>query len=173
MAVEQETLLALGATMAAMQTASTPIRRHSYQQPPFYALPLAVTSCRYLVGNSGWVRRLVVPPRTQYLGVVTSYAIAADVPLEGAGLEFRWLVNGAVVPSVVITDTDICRDTDVTSWPAFKRSTYLTFSAIQQASIEVRNTGAVTRRVFLGAFGFYYPSSDATELGTEGADRHA
>lgn len=171
MTVERDALLAVGATISALQSASTPVRQHSYQKPPFYARPLNATRTRYFAGNTlDWSRRLVAPPQENYVGVVTSYTIAADVDLAGSGLEFRITRDGVIVPGAVFTDADLCREG---AWPAFKRPTYLVFTDNQSVAIEARNLGALTRRLVLGLFGFYYPSPNAGEEGVEGADHQA
>jgi hypothetical protein len=167
--------IAIGATALTLRSGQTGIRRPAWNTAPFYALPLLATRCRRIGMNQPlWSEAVSVEGKSHYVGVVTHFAVAAEVPLEGSGVEFRLMHDGNPMPYVTLPqDAEICRDLANILWPCFKRPLQQIVAFQSKLTIEVRNISASGHRYYVGLFGYFYPDTDpATYVGERGGRRN-
>lgn len=155
---------AIGATALTLEHSALPLRRPSYNEPPFNSKPLVRTVTRRLNGyQPNWFSVISLEGQTSYVGVVRQYAVATDVAMKGSGVQFRVLFNDSIVENFQLpTDAEICRDPSVLPWPVFKIPTFKVVPLGQRFELQVRNMGANNRYYFAGLFGYFYPDVDPT-----------
>lgn len=154
--------VALGTAAILLRRGFVPARLPGYQMPLFQSRPLIETRCRRIRANvPNWETILTIQGQATRYAVVTHYSLAADVPLEGSGIEYRFLFDGNVPTSVSLgAGGELSRQIDVTAWPCFKIPFFKVVPYERMVQLQVRNLSANGRLFFAGVFGYYVPSTD-------------
>jgi len=162
--MDTATRLAIGSALLSLAKGSSPVRRPSWNEPPFYSRPLTRTKTRYFPSNQpNWTNFLSVSGQPSYVGKIQSYCLGCEVPLLGSGIEFRFQIDGTNPQFVDLpVNAEISREFNVTDWPMFKKDFFQIILFTSTFTIQVRNISASPRRVFVGLFGYFYPDVDAS-----------
>lgn len=156
--------VALGTAAVLLRRGFVPARLPGYQMPMFQSWPLIETRCRRIRSSvQNWETCLTVNGQATRYGIITHYSLATDVPLEGSGIQFQFLFDGASPQTVDLSaGGELSRQIDITPWPCFKVPFFKVVPYQRMVELQVRNLSADPRIFFAGLFGYYVPSIDPT-----------
>jgi hypothetical protein len=165
--------VALGTAAVLLRRGFVAVRLPGYQMPMFQSWPLIETRCRRIRASvPNWETILTVTGQATRYAVLTHYSLAADVPLEGSGIEFRFLFDGSTSAGVSLgAGGELSRQIDVTPWPCFKIPFFHVIPYQRMIEVQIRNLGANPRLFFAGLFGYFVPSVDPTTYNREQENR--
>ncbi len=156
--------ITIGAFLASLEGSNLPIRRPSYTEPSFWSRPIFVTRSRPIPANTDWADYLVVTGLKQYIAVVTHYAATSVGDFALSGLEFRYRLDGSILPlgAVDLTPGIERNKTGPMVYPVIPRKLYQPVLETERLVLQVRNPTGI-QRVAVGAmYGWYFDSIDST-----------
>lgn len=132
-----------------------PLRRPSYQDPSFWAIPLTLTKALPVPAGGGWVDFLEIPRRDGHKIVIKEYT--ADGMNSGV-FEFRWIVGGMLKFAPTPGPERHLDRAALNPYPASPRETFILATANQRVVLQARNTSVAEEQCFAQVYGWYYPS---------------
>ncbi len=157
----------LRAAAIVARTGSIPFREPSSARPPFWAQPINTTKTRPIPAHTDWFDYVALSGGAEffpegYSAMVSHFIGTSKNDMVTSGIEYRFMLNGAFLPSQEIGLTagvELGVDRlSTTPWPAMHRKISITVTNMSYLALQVRNTSGATQIAIAGLFGWYYPN---------------
>jgi hypothetical protein len=139
---------------------SIPLRENSWNEYPFWADPINLTKARPVPANSGWLNYIVLPRRSQYIGIVRQFVGTSQNAPDVSGVEYRFIKRGVLLP---INEYNITNDVEKhldrnqsNPFPTHPRHTFIRVEDDEDLILQVRNTSGSVQLAFAALYGWYY-----------------
>ena len=167
MTLQRAEAFALGGLFLALQGSNVQVRRPSWNRPTFWSRSLTKQLARPLPAGSPMQTMLTIKGLANYVAVIDRLVMTVVGPLTGTGIRFQVLLDGGRVPATNYPANVDLNKEGPTTYPVIPRPWYLPVLETQTVEIQVENLGGLQRTVLLGAYGWYYSTVDATNVGVD------
>ena len=167
MSFRRSEAVALGGFLLAWQNSNLQVRRPSWNRPTFWSRSLTSQLARPVPAGTPMTDFLSISGLLNYVAVVDQLVMTIVGPMAGSGIRFEIDVNGSPVPATRYPANIELSKKGPTTYPVVPRPWYLPILETQTMNIRVENLGALQRTVLVAAYGWYYSTVDATNIGVD------
>lgn len=148
------------AVSRASKLSPIPVRKPSYNAPPFWGLPLNISRVRPIEGNSGWITFFTIPKKELFVRIVQSFVLDG---FTSNVLQFRFILNNHILaPNSFVLTPNIERHIErfnTHPYPCTSRKTHIFAKADDQLLVQVNNTNGNQQYAYGAVYGWYYPNT--------------
>ncbi len=144
--------------------ANLPWRRPSYNDPTFWSKPLVQPYIRPLGNSTLWTTVLDLSGNLALTAYVNGYTATTFGDAALSDVEFRIVLNGALVSSMSLLQNVEYNKTGPSIFPVIPRETSFIVRFNNRLQLQARNNNVAPRYIIAAFYGWYFDDSNPGEI---------